>query len=252
MIACIGLRTVKFAIIQTRSPRKTPRSAAPQNLRSVRTQTILQRAERSFRNVSGWLTLLLAGSGCLAAPLPESTGASSALAGEKGLSGTTVLIIRHAEKPVNGSGLASEGQDRAEAYVGYFRSLRLDSQPVHLDYLVAAEDSEHSLRSRLTLEPLARSIGLKPDTRFQSKRPQDLVRELKARSHGKVVLICWHHHEIPQLLQELGTDPARLLPGGEWPGQQFGWMLRLRYDQEGRLIRSQTKRIKEHLMPDDD
>ncbi|HZR19463.1 MAG TPA: flagellar basal body-associated protein FliL [Verrucomicrobiae bacterium] len=247
----LSLRTEKFATLQTHSPRKAPQRGALQNVQRVRLQTLLQRGQASFRKDALWLALLLAGSASLAAALPQSTG-PSALSDEKGLSGTTILIIRHAEKPVSGSGLATEGQARADAYVGYFRSLRLDSQPVHLDYLVAAEDSEHSLRSRLTLDPLARSLGLKPDTRFQSKRPQDLVRELKARSHGKVILICWHHHEIPQLLQDLGADPSRLLPEGEWPGQQFGWMLRLRYDEEGHLIRSQTKRIKEHLMPDDD
>jgi hypothetical protein len=195
--------------------------------------------------------MLLLGSGCLAAPAPDTGPGGSGLSPGNGLSGATLLIIRHAEKPPNGPGLSTEGQARAEAYVGYFRSLRLDSQPVHLDYLVAAEDSDHSMRSRLTLDPLARSIGLKPDLRFQSKRPQDLVRELKARSHGKVILVCWHHGEIPELLRDLGVDPNRLLPEGEWPAQQFGWMLRLRYDQDGRLTRNQAKRIKEHLMPDD-
>jgi hypothetical protein len=195
--------------------------------------------------------MLLLGCGCIAAPVPDASTGGSGLSPANGLRGATILIIRHAEKPVNGSGLSTEGQARAQAYVDYFRSLRLDSHPVQLDYLVAADDSEHSSRSRLTLEPLARSIGLKPDLRFQSKRPQDLVRELKARSHGKVILVCWHHGEIPELLRELGADPNRLLPEGEWPPEQFGWMLRLRYDDEGRLIRGQTKRIKEHLMPDD-
>jgi len=167
------------------------------------------------------------------------------------LSGVTILIIRHAEKPENGPGLSEEGRARAQAYVNYFQNLRLDGEPVHLDYLVAADDSEHSHRSRLTLEPLAEAIGLKPDLRFQARRPQDLAAELKTTSHGKVILVCWHHKEIPQLLQVLGADPERLLPHGEWPQQEFGWMLRLRYDEQGRLIAKKAKRIKEHLMPTD-
>jgi YD repeat-containing protein len=135
--------------------------------------------------------------------------------------------------------------------VRYFKNLRIESQPVHLDYLVAADDSEHSQRSRLTIEPLSRAIGMKPDLRFQARRPQDLAWELKSRPHGKNILICWHHAEIPALLEELGADAGRLLPQGQWPSQQFGWVLRLSYDKDGRLIQKRTKRIKEHLMPDD-
>jgi hypothetical protein len=167
------------------------------------------------------------------------------------LADATILIIRHAEKPTAGPGLSPEGQARAEAYVRYFQHFRVGSQPLQLEYLVAADDSEHSQRSRLTLEPLGKAIGLKPDLRFQAKRPQDLADELRARPHGHDILICWHHREIPDLLAALGADPERLLPKGEWPAQQFGWALELRYDHDGRLIRNKTRRIKEHLMPGD-
>ena len=92
---------------------------------------------------------------------------------------------------------------------------------------------------------------MKPDLRYQAKRPQELVRELQSMSHGKTILICWHHREIPDLLRSLGADPDLLLPEGQWPAEQFGWMLQIRYDHEGHLIRGKTKRIKEHLMPSD-
>ena len=167
------------------------------------------------------------------------------------LSDATILIIRHAEKPETGTGLSREGEARAQAYVHYFQNFRIKSEPMKIDYLVAADDSDHSQRSRLTLEPLGAAIGLKPDLRFQAKRPQELVRELRSRQHGKAILICWHHKEIPELLKSLGADPDRLLPGGEWPAQQFGWVLQLRYDHDGQLLQSKTKRIKEHLMPGD-
>lgn len=226
------------------------RSSAGQSLfkRPRRISSLCVRQALEFSFCLAQLVLL---SACVASPQPDSVGDPWPVSGEKPLSGLTVLIIRHAEKPASGSGLSAEGQQRAEAYVKYFESLRLDGQRVHLDYIVAADDSEHSQRSRLTVEPLARALGLKPDLRFQARRPEDLGWELKSRAHGKTILVCWHHREIPGLLAELGVDPERLLPQGEWPAQQFGWMLRLRYDQEGRLIRSQTKRVKEHLMPDD-
>src|SRR6476646_2034788 len=99
---------------------------------------------------------------------------------ENPLSDSTILIIRHAEKPEIGTGLSREGEERAQAYIHYFQNFRIKSEPMKLDYLVAADDSDHSQRSRLTLEPLGTAIGLKPDLRFQAKRPQELVRELRS------------------------------------------------------------------------
>ena len=190
-------------------------------------------------------------SACTASTEPGPVSALSSEQGTNPLSGATILIIRHAEKPASGSGLSMEGEARAQAYVRYFQNLRLDGQPLHLDYLVAADDSDHSQRSRLTLEPLAQALGLKPDLRFQARRPQDLAWELRSRPHGKTILVCWHHREIPALLEELGADSDRLLPNGQWPDKQFAWVLRLSYDEQGRLKNHQTKRIKEHLMPSD-
>ena len=192
------------------------------------------------------LALTLLAALCLDGPLFIARGQE-----QNPLSDATILVIRHAEKPLFGSGLSTEGTGRAKAYVDYFKNYRVGGRPIHFDYLVAAEDSEHSQRSRLTLEPLAEAIGLHPDSRFQSKRPWELAEELHSRPHGKNILICWHHREIPDLLRQLGADPGRLLPDGEWPAQQFGWVLQLRYDHEGRLIRGKSRRIKEHLMPGD-
>jgi hypothetical protein len=62
-------------------------------------------------------------------------------------------------------------------------------------------------------------------------------------------LICWHHGTIPQLLRALGADPKRLLPNGKWPDDVFGWLIQLRYDENGHLFES--KRINENLSSDD-
>ncbi len=209
-------------------------------------------ATLGWRPQSLWdlLTILFGLSACVGSPSWLQSGQIS-LSDERPLSNATLLIIRHAEKPASGSGLSPEGQARAEAYVRYFQTFRLDSQPLRLDYLVAADDSEHSQRSRLTLEPLGRAIGLKPDLRFQAKRPEELARELQSSPHGKTILVCWHHREIPDLLKALGADPARLLPDGQWPALQFGWVLELRYGHDGHLLPRKTRHIKEHLMPDD-
>src|SRR5437773_1078826 len=71
------------------------------------------------------------------------------------LRNATVLIIRHAEKPETGKHLSPGGVRRAQAYVGFFKSLRLDSHPVKIDHLFAAHESKNSDRPRETLLPLS-------------------------------------------------------------------------------------------------
>jgi hypothetical protein len=162
-----------------------------------------------------------------------------------------VLIIRHAEKPDSGQGLSAAGQQRAEAYVQYFKGFQVAAKPVRLDYLFATADSKGSQRPRLTLEPLAAALGLKVDHRFKNKNFQELADEIQSKDHGKCMLICWHHGEIPELVRALGADPAKLLPDAKWPDREYGWVLQLRYDHEGRVIPGETVRVSENLMPGD-
>jgi hypothetical protein len=68
-----------------------------------------------------------------------------------------------------------------------------------------------------------------------------MVTALKAKPHGKAILICWHHGNIPKMLAEFGADPVKLLPDGKWPADNFSWVIQLRYNHEGKLI-SASKR----------
>jgi hypothetical protein len=173
-----------------------------------------------------------------------------AFAGDSdGLKNTMVLIIRHAEKPDSGNTLTPAGEERAKAYVNFFKNYTVDTRPVTLDYLFAAADSKGSIRPRLTLEPLSKATGMAIDQRFTSKQGEELAKALRAKPYGGHILICWHHGQIPELLQALGADPKKLLPGGKWPDNVFGWVMQLRYDDKGQLV--EATRIKENLMPDD-
>jgi hypothetical protein len=172
------------------------------------------------------------------------------LAGDSpGLRDTTILIIRHAEKPDAGYELAPAGQERAGAYVNYFKTFTLNGKPLTLDYLISAADSKGSHRPRLTIEPLSAATGLAIDHRFNDKEFQALADDLQSRPHGKHILICWHHGEIPQLVRALGADPVQLIHNAKWPEHVFGWVIELRYDGNGQL--REAKRIDENLMPDD-
>jgi broad specificity phosphatase PhoE len=168
-----------------------------------------------------------------------------------GLKNAVILIVRHAEKPDSGSGLSSAGKQRAKAYVNYFKNFKVGSKPLKLDCLFAMADSKESRRPRLTIEPLSKALGLRLDTRFKDQQAQALANEIRSKPSGKRILICWHHGDIPQLVQALGADPGQLLPRAKWPDSVFGWVLQLRYDQDGHLIAGETKRINEKLMPGD-
>jgi len=162
-----------------------------------------------------------------------------------------VLIIRHGEKPDTGRDLSPSGQQRAEAYIHYFQEFTVDSKQLRPDTIFAAKDSKDSERPRLTVEPFAQSEKLRIDTRFSSGQSTELSAALRATEQGKRILISWHHTDIPDLLRALGAKPKRLLPDGKWPDPVFDWVIMLSYDQDGRLIPASTRRINEHLMPDD-
>ena len=170
---------------------------------------------------------------------------------QEGPKAAVVLIIRHAEDGSTDSGLLPRGQQRAEAYRDYFLNFTVDSKPLRPDVVFAAKDSKKSHRPRLTVEPFAKAEKLRIDTRFGNNQAAELAADLRANQQGKVILICWRHPYVPDLLRALGAKPEDLLPGGKWPNRVFDWVILLSYDQNGRLIPSISRRINEHLMPDD-
>lgn len=180
---------------------------------------------------------------------PAMVLADSSVTQSSALQNAVILIIRHAEKPASGSGLTAAGEARANAYVNYFQHFTVAGRPLKLDYLFATADSKNSQRPRLTIEPTAKAFGLPIDSRFKDKDVQSLADEIRSRPHGRAILIAWHHEQIPALLRALGTNPAQVIPDSKWPGDVFGWLIQLRYDQTGKLI--EVKRINENLMPDD-
>ena len=118
-----------------------------------------------------------------------------------------------------------------------------------INYIFAAADSKESHRPRLTIAPTSQALGLAIDSRFKDKNFQGLANEIRAQPHGRIILIAWHHGEIPSLVHALGGDPATVIPKAKWPEDVFGWVIELRYDACGRLV--ETKRINEKLLPDD-
>ena len=170
---------------------------------------------------------------------------------QSGLKDVVVLIIRHAEDGATGPGLTPSGQERAEAYKNYFLKFTVDSKRLRPDAVFAAKDSKKSHRPRLTVEPFAKAEKLRIDSRFGNDQSAELAADLHATEQGKVILICWRHPYVPDLLRALGAKPEELLPRGKWPNAVYDWVILLSFDQNGRLIPASTRRISEHLMPGD-
>jgi hypothetical protein len=168
---------------------------------------------------------------------------------QDGPKNSVVLIIRHAEDGASGPGLTPRGEQRAEAYKNYFLNFTFDSKRLEPAVILAAKDSKKSHRPRLTVEPFAKAAKLPIDTRFGNNQSADLAADLRANQQGKVILICWRHPYVPDLLRALGAESEDFLPKGKWPGSVYNWLILLSFDQDGRLIPSNSRRIDEPSMP---
>src|SRR5215510_944320 len=170
---------------------------------------------------------------------------------QEGPKNSVILIIRHAENPANGHGLSPRGEERAKAYKNYFLNFTVDSKRVEPNAVVVAADSKQSHRPRLTVEPFAKAANLPIDNRFANKQPADLAAALRENYQGKVILICWHHGQIPALLRALGASPETLVPGGKWPRDVYDWVIMLSFDENGHVVPESTKCITQHLLSGD-
>ncbi len=162
-----------------------------------------------------------------------------------------VLIIRHAEKPDSGGGLSKKGMQRADAYAPYFADYKIGTVPLHLSAIYSTADSNESQRPRVTVQPLANSIRLRNDSQFGRNQIPELAAALRSNYQGKHVLVSWHHGGIPDLVSALGADPKEFLPDGEWPDGVFNWVIQLRFDHEGRVVQTDSRRVTAHMLPGD-
>ena len=171
----------------------------------------------------------------------------------------TIFLVRHGEKPATGTGLSPAGQQRADAYAKYFQNLKDPAgKTIHWDYLFACLDSDNSDRPLLTITPLAAALKKKVDTTYKDKDYAKLVAHFQQNAKqyaGSNILICWHHGEILQLTAAMGasstTLPATSNWPAKWPGDVFGWLLKIFYKSDGTIHHSSTQVINEKLMPDD-
>jgi len=143
---------------------------------------------------------------------------------------STILIIRHGEKPgdpatdnpADGIDLSTRGYERAAALAPYV--IATFGAPA---FLFATQASKHSNRPVETITPLSQASKQPINSDYADADYAALAGAILGSGAyaGKLVLICWHHGNIVALTQALGGQP----PVPSWQGTVFDRVWQLNY-----------------------
>ena len=141
-----------------------------------------------------------------------------------------VYIIRHGEKPPaedKSPDLAPKGRERANALPSLFEQSGSSSPRLQRpDALFATAAGKHSNREVETLEPLSQALHLSINHDFANSDTAGLASEvLSGKYQGKVVLICWHHGELPGVAAALGATNAP----AKWQDTVFDQIVKIQW-----------------------
>ena len=141
----------------------------------------------------------------------------------------TILVMRHGEKSpdLNDPHLTAAGAERAKSLATY-----IPTQFGKPDFIFATANSKHSSRPFETVLPLSQVIGMPID---QSYADQDygalaLTIRQNEKYQDKCVLICWHHGNIPSLMNALGAVTGSY--ADPWPHTTFNMIIKLTIEND--------------------
>ena len=116
---------------------------------------------------------------------------------------TTLFLVRHAEKalvPGSDPPLSAEGLMRAQALAHVLKNAGIDA-------IFATEYQ----RTQQTVGPTADAYGLTP-VDHPSSDTEGLIDQIFNDHKGEEVLVSGHSNTLPEMLQELGIQPAPGIP----------------------------------------
>jgi broad specificity phosphatase PhoE len=176
---------------------------------------------------------VLAGCGATPSPTPGATVATSVATPDAPAGATVVMVIRHGEKPEGKThGVDAQGRedDSSLTRAGWERARRLvelfdpASGPVRSGlarpaaiYAAGANDEGEGTRTRETVTPLARRLGIPLDTSYGKGEEEELVEHVLARPGP--ALISWQHGEIPVIAEAF--PKVTPTPPAKWPDDRF-------------------------------
>jgi hypothetical protein len=150
-------------------------------------------------------------------PFPSGTGPAR------------LLIMRHGEKTGDKSDphLSPEGQMRAQKLATY-----IPQQFGKPDFLIAAANSNRSLRPFETIEPLAKALALEIKDKFDDNEIDALIGHLcKPKYAGLTGVISWRHGNIPSLLEALGAAEGSYPQA--WDDTVFNLIIEMTFGKDG-------------------
>ena len=179
--------------------------------------------------------------------------------------GTLVMIIRHGEKPgekktgdqpgvdengapADDSSLTQQGWDRARGLVNVFAPDGGQprpglARPVAI-FSAGANDAGEGQRTRETIAPLAKKLGIQVDSSFGKGEEEQLIE--KVTSQPGPTLICWQHGEIPAIAEAFGAVTPT--PPSKWPDSVYDVIWTLTKTSDGWAF----AQLPEMALPQDD
>lgn len=122
---------------------------------------------------------------------------------------TTVILVRHAERPAGADpALSPEGRDRAESLAVALARTKVDAI-LHTQFRRTLE----------TAQPLAGQKGLTPIVLTaagpESVHAQEVVNRIRALQ-GRTVVYVGHSNTVPSIIRRLGIVPAPAIADSEY------------------------------------
>ena len=115
-----------------------------------------------------------------------------------------ILVMRHAEKPddPDDPDLTDDGRARAKRLAEF-----IPAKFGTPDFIFAAAITKRSARPYETVMPLAKATGVAIDATFADNDYGALAKELLTKPNyaDKLVVVCWHHGNIPPMMRYLGA-----------------------------------------------
>ena len=148
-----------------------------------------------------------------------------------------ILVMRHAEKPDDPKDpdLSKAGFDRANALSTYLPATF--GKP---DNIFAAAITKHSARPYETVEPLSKRVGEPIDATIADTDYEVLATDLlnSGTYTGRRIVVCWHHGNIPSLMQALGAAQGEY--PSPWDPAVFNLILKIEFTHSGSLVVTQV------------
>lgn len=145
-----------------------------------------------------------------------------------------VIIIRHGEKPEVGNTLSAKGEERAGALPVFFQTnpLVLDfGFPVAIFTFRPRIGGNTSIRGIETITPTAESFGFpvhSPYTVTETTQVAQLILN-ESMYDGKMVLMCWEHNNMKNLVTALGAPTPP-----DYPDDRFDLVYKVTYTDPSR------------------